>query len=70
MNTRNILYGTLACAVLIVAAACTDNSADDSVYEDGIDKNKIILKRSIDKNKIILKNNEASSIDKNKIRID
>lgn len=64
MNTRKILFGIFALTILVVSA-CTSNSAeDDALYENGIDKNKVILK-SIDKNKVILK-----SIDKEKIIID
>jgi hypothetical protein len=70
MDTTKLFYGLLACLVLFVAA-CTENTADDAIYEQGIDKNKIILdnKNSIDKNKIILEN-QRESIDKNKIIID
>jgi len=44
MNTKRTLFGICACLILM-AAACTSNStADDQLYEDGIEKERIILK--------------------------
>ncbi len=44
MNTKRILFGI--CTVLsLIAASCTPNTADDDqLYEQGVDKRKIILK--------------------------
>ncbi|MCX2719531.1 hypothetical protein [Lentiprolixibacter aurantiacus] len=54
MNTRKFFYGILTCLILM-AAACTESTAeDDQLYELGIDKKEIILK-GIDKKDIILK---------------
>jgi len=44
MNTKKILFG-LSTVLILMAAACTPNTAeDDQVYEQGVDKTKIILK--------------------------
>ncbi len=41
MNTKRILFGLMACAVLtLTAISCTPN-ADDQAYEQGVDKTKI-----------------------------
>ena len=46
MNTRKLLFA-LAAMLVLVAAACTPNTAeDDQVYEQGVDKTKIIIKNS------------------------
>lgn len=41
MNTKKFLYGTLTFMVLILAAACTNNSADAAEYEYGIDRMEV-----------------------------
>jgi len=44
MNTKRLFFGICTCLILM-AAACTPNStADDQLYENGVDKDKIILK--------------------------
>ncbi len=44
MNTKRLFFGICTCLILM-AASCTPNStADDQLYEDGVDKNKIIIK--------------------------
>lgn len=62
MNTKKFLYGFLACMVLI-AAACTDDSADNAVYEQGVDKTKVTTSNSVDKSKVTTSN----SVDKSKV---
>ncbi len=43
MNTKKIFFG-LATALILMAAACTPNTAeDDQVYEQGVEKSKIKL---------------------------
>jgi hypothetical protein len=44
MNTKKLFFG-LATVLILMAAACTPNTADDQVYEQGVDKTKIILKK-------------------------
>jgi len=42
MNTKRILFGLATCLVLVAAASCTPNTAeDDQLYEQGIHKDKI-----------------------------
>ncbi len=44
MNTKKFLFA-IAAILVLVASACTPNTAeDDQVYEQGVDKTKIILK--------------------------
>jgi hypothetical protein len=44
MNTKRILFA-LASVLILVAASCTPNTADDDqLYEQGVDKRNIILK--------------------------
>jgi hypothetical protein len=44
MNTKKIFFG-LATILILTAAACTPNTADDDqVYEQGVNKKDIILK--------------------------
>jgi len=50
MNTKKVLFGICTCLILM-AAACTPNTADDQVYENGVDKSKI-PSQSVDKSKI------------------
>ena len=54
MNMKKLLFGICTLLVL-VGSACTSNSADDQVYENGVDKTKLINgdKQSVDKTKII-----------------
>lgn len=43
MNTKRILFGLMACAVLtLTAISCTPNTADDETYEQGVDKTKMV----------------------------
>ena len=65
MNTRKFFYGIMACAILMGAAACTDDSADSSLYENGIDRSKVEKSNSIDRSKV-QKNN--TSIDRSKVQ--
>jgi hypothetical protein len=44
MNTKKILFA-LAAVLVLVASACTPNTAeDDQLYEQGVEKKNIILK--------------------------
>lgn len=43
MDTKKLFFGICACLVLM-ASACTDSASDDQLYEDGVDKTKIIIK--------------------------
>ena len=53
MNTKKFLYGLMALLVLIVAASCTPDSADDSEYELGIDRQDVTTNnRSIDRDDV------------------
>jgi len=65
MNTKKIIFGIFAMVSLIIAS-CTSNSADDSIYEVGVDKTKIEKpgQRSVDKTKI---KKPAIAVDKTKI---
>jgi hypothetical protein len=44
MNTKRLLFGICTCLILM-AAACTPNSTseDQQLYENGVDKSKIII---------------------------
>jgi len=44
MKAKQIIFGLLACVTLL-AVACESNSTadEDSLYEQGIDKKKIII---------------------------
>jgi len=45
MNTKKIFYG-LVTVLILIAASCTPNTADDDqLYEQSLDKEKVILKR-------------------------
>ena len=64
MNTKKLLAGLFSCLILM-AASCTTDSADDSVYEQGVDKSKIVVpSRAVDKSKIIV---PSRAVDKSKI---
>jgi hypothetical protein len=44
MNTKRILFA-IAAVLVLVAAACTPNTADDDqLYENALDKGKVIKK--------------------------
>ncbi len=44
MNTKKIFFG-LSTVLILMAAACTPNTAeDDQLYEQGIDKKDIVIK--------------------------
>ena len=58
----------MAISVLVAVAACTENTADDSVYEQGVDKTLIHNPNagtSVDKTKI--SNPNRQSVDRTKI---
>ena len=38
MNTKKMLYGLLTLCILVIAAACTKDTADQAEYEFGIDR--------------------------------
>ncbi|MFH6603760.1 hypothetical protein ACEZ3G_09760 [Maribacter algicola] len=40
MNTRKILFALMASFALL-AASCTPNTAEDDLYDNGVDKTKI-----------------------------
>ncbi|NNL01840.1 MAG: hypothetical protein HKP39_06155 [Eudoraea sp.] len=45
MNTKRILFGLATCLVLVAAASCTPNTAeDDQLYEQSLDKTKVTKK--------------------------
>ncbi|MEX0288503.1 MAG: hypothetical protein AB3N14_05285 [Flavobacteriaceae bacterium] len=62
MNTKKIFFGICAC-LFLMAAACTP-SADDQVYEEGVDKTKIVNGdiKNVDKSKLV--NGDTRSVDK------
>ncbi|WP_411030846.1 hypothetical protein [Spongiimicrobium sp. 3-5] len=41
MNAKKILFGILACGVLMAASCESSNTADDELYEQGVDKSKV-----------------------------
>lgn len=49
MNTKKVFFGICTCLILMVAA-CTPNTADDQVYENGVNKKDIdnVHKNDID----------------------
>ncbi len=63
MNTKKFIFGALACLVLVLAA-CTDDSADNALYEQGVDKSKVRSSNSVDKSKV----RSSNSVDKSKVR--
>ncbi len=63
MNAKKIIFGALACLVLVLAA-CTDDSADSALYEQGVDKTKVRSSNSVDKTKV----RSSNSVDKTKVR--
>jgi len=43
MNTKRVLFGMLACAVLMLASCTNDNTvADDELFEQSVKKSKFI----------------------------
>jgi len=55
MNTKKLILG-LFMGLLFLGMSCTKyTSSDDSLYENGVDKTKLINgdKRSVDKTKLI-----------------
>ncbi len=50
MNTKKIFFGICTCLILMIAS-CTANTADDQVYENGLEKSKIPA-QSLDKTKV------------------
>ncbi|WP_373074864.1 hypothetical protein [Zeaxanthinibacter enoshimensis] len=67
MNTRKVIFGLFACSLFLVASCTQNTAAEDGLYEQGVDKTKIINgdKKSVDKTKII--NGDKKSVDKTKI---
>lgn len=67
MNTRKLFFGLMAFTIMIAAAACTENTADDAVYEQGVDKRTVINgdSKSVDKRTVI--NGDKKSVDKRTI---
>lgn len=67
MNTKKLLYGIMAFLVLVAAAACSSDSADESVYEQGVDKSKVTTSpQSVDKSKVT-SSPRTQSVDKSKV---
>ena len=65
MNTRKLLYGIFAFLILAAAAACTQDTVDESAYEQGVDKSKVTTgPESVDKSKVTTSNR---SVDKTKV---
>ncbi len=62
MNTKKILAGVFTCLILM-AASCTTDTADDNAYEEGVNRSKITKTNSVDRSKITTTN----SVDKSKI---
>ena len=54
----------MAFLVLAFTSACTENTADQDVYEQGVDKTKLINgdKKSVDKRNLV--NGDKQSVDK------
>ena len=69
MNTKKFFYGLMALVVLVGAGACTQDSADNALYEQGVDRSTIIngdAKNSVDRSTII--NGDAKkSVDRSTI---
>ncbi len=67
MNTKKLFYGLMAFVVLVASAACTQNSADDSAYEVGVDKTTIVNgdKKGVDRTTIV--NGDRQSVDRTTI---
>ncbi|NAS13600.1 hypothetical protein [Poritiphilus flavus] len=62
MNTKKFLAGICTCLILM-AASCTTDTADDQAYEQGVDRSKITIK-NVDRSKITVKN----AVDRSKVR--
>jgi len=67
---RKFVFGLMACVTLLaVSCETSDIAADDLVYENGVDKTKLINgdKKSVDKTKLINGDKRKSSVDKTKL---
>lgn len=67
MNTKKVVFGLLTFS-LFLFAACTDSSvSEDSVYDQGVDRTKIINgdKKNVDRTKVI--NGDKRSVDRTKV---
>jgi hypothetical protein len=70
MNIKNLFYGIFAFMILFLAACTsTDTTAEDNLYEIGLDKTRVRIpaKESLDKTKVRIP--EKESLDKTKVRI-
>ena len=67
MNTRKILFGTFAILILAISACTSSTAEEDALYENGVDKNDVIIdKVAVDKGDIDI---NRVSVDKNDIKI-
>lgn len=41
MNTKRVLFGMLACAVLMLASCTNDNAADDELFEQSVRRDAV-----------------------------
>lgn len=66
MNTKKILFGILAC-VTFMAVSCESSTAEDDLYENGVNKTQLINgdKRSVNKTQLI--NGDRRSVDKTQL---
>ena len=53
----------MAFLVLAFSAACSQNSADDDVYEQGVDRSKVVYEQSVDRSKVVYE----QSVDRSKV---
>ena len=67
MNTRKFFYGFMASLVLVASAACTQNTADDAAYEQGVDRTTVVNgdKRSVDRSTVV--NGDRQSVDRSTV---
>ena len=67
MNTRKFFYGIFAFIILAASVACTKDTADDSVYEQGVDRTKVTTgpQQSVDRTKVTT--GPQQSVDRTKV---
>jgi len=41
MNTKRVLFGMLACAVLMLASCTNESASEDELFEQSIERNKV-----------------------------
>ena len=55
MNTRKLILGIAMCCAVLAMSCSQSTAEDDGIYENGVDKTKLINgdKRSVDKTQLI-----------------